>query len=429
MERILISEILKCTNGTLLKGDEKESINSISTDSRSLKAGDFFVAIKGKNFDGHEFVNKAAEAGANGILISEKPADIRAKTAVLVRDTGEALKNIAKYYLSKFKRIKVAGITGSNGKTTTKDITAECVSKKYKVLKAKGSFNNYIGMPLTIFEIDPSTQVAVLEYGTNTKGEIKSLTDIASPDISLITNIGRTHLEYFGTKEEILREKYSLIENTKINGTAILNADDDCLRTIINRIKDKRVVTFGIAAGADIKAADVQSLPEGGIGFILKAGNEEEQIKLPLIGMHNVYNALAGAAIARALNVGLRQIKEALENFKISSFHRLQKFVANGITVIDDAYNANPESVKEAINTLQKFGDNRKIAVLGDMAELGPNSPALHEEVGKKVYEAKINILLTLGEYGKGIMKGALEDGMAAHNVRHFDLFYPCFCL
>ena len=424
MERLSVKEILKCSQGSLLKGDEKYFINSISTDTRSLKKDDLFIALKGKNFNGHDFIRNAEELGAKGIVVSEdikNVKDLKFEIIIKVNDTLQSLKSIARYYLSKFKNLKIVGVTGSNGKTTTKDIIAHILGKENKVLKAKGSFNNSIGIPLTVFELNSSHNVLVLEYGTNFIGEIKELVEIASPDISVITNIGRTHLEFFKNERNVLREKMDLINGMKEDKTVIINIDDKYLVTILNSIKEKKILTYGIKNNADINAVDIYDLGERGFKFILRILDKNVEVNFPLLGMHNIYNALAGVSVGFTLGVDINIIKEALEDFKIDSPHRLEKFKIEDILIIDDSYNANPESVREAIRVLSDISGKRKIIVLGDMLELGDKEVEFHKEVGVLVKNYNIDILITLGELSENINLGALESGMSDKNMYHFD--------
>jgi len=424
MERLSVKEILKCSQGSLLKGDEKYFINSISTDTRSLKKDDLFIALKGKNFNGHDFIRNAEELGAKGIVVSEdikNVKDLKFEIIIKVNDTLQSLKSIARYYLSKFKNLKIVGVTGSNGKTTTKDIIAHILGKENKVLKAKGSFNNSIGIPLTVFELNSSHNVLVLEYGTNFIGEIKELVEIASPDISVITNIGRTHLEFFKNERNVLREKMDLINGMKEDKTVIINIDDKYLVTILNSIKGKKILTYGIKNNADINAVDIYDLGERGFKFILRILDKNVEVNFPLLGMHNIYNALAGVSVGFTLGVDINIIKEALEDFKIDSPHRLEKFKIEDILIIDDSYNANPESVREAIKVLSDISGKRKIIVLGDMLELGDKEVEFHKEVGVLVKNYNIDILITLGELSENINLGALESGMSDKNMYHFD--------
>jgi UDP-N-acetylmuramoyl-tripeptide--D-alanyl-D-alanine ligase len=424
MERLSVKEILKCSQGSLLKGDEKYFINSISTDTRSLKKDDLFIALKGKNFNGHDFIRNAEELGAKGIVVSEdikNVKDLKFEIIIKVNDTLQSLKSIARYYLSKFKNLKIVGVTGSNGKTTTKDIIAHILGKENKVLKAKGSFNNSIGIPLTVFELNSSHNVLVLEYGTNFIGEIKELVEIASPDISVITNIGRTHLEFFKNERNVLREKMDLINGMKEDKTVIINIDDKYLVTILNSIKGKKILTYGIKNNADINAVDIYDLGERGFKFILRILDKNVEVNFPLLGMHNIYNALAGVSVGFTLGVDINVIKEALEDFKIDSPHRLEKFKIEDILIIDDSYNANPESVREAIRVLSDISGKRKIIVLGDMLELGDKEVEFHKEVGVLVKNYNIDILITLGELSENINLGALESGMSDKNMYHFD--------
>ncbi|MFH1824724.1 MAG: UDP-N-acetylmuramoyl-tripeptide--D-alanyl-D-alanine ligase [Candidatus Firestonebacteria bacterium] len=434
MERIFVGEILKCCHGSLLKGNKEDGFDSISTDSRSLKRNDLFIALKGKNFDGHNFIKEVDKLGAKGIIISkeiENIKELKSKIIIKVHNTLQSLKSISKYYLSKFKDLKIIGVTGSNGKTTTKDIIAHILSKENKVLKAKGSFNNSIGISLTILELDYSYNLLVLEYGTNLKGEIKELLEIARPDIGIITNIGRTHLEFFRNEKNVFKEKMDLVRGIKEKGTAIINVDDKYLRLALPSVKNKKILTYGIKNKADVRASRIfANRPKGagfthapleGTGFTLRILNSKKTINLHLLGMHNIYNALAAVSASFSLGMNINIIKKALEDFKISSPHRLEMFKMKKVLIIDDTYNANPDSVREAIKVLKNMHSQRKIIVLGDMAELGHKEANFHKEIGALIKDGDIDILITLGELSENVNKGAMMKGMNKKNMFHFD--------
>lgn len=424
MERISVVEILKCCNGNLLKGNKEEYIDSISTDSRSMIRNDLFIALKGKNFDGHDFIRKVDELGAKGIVVSKEIENIKhlkSKIIIKVHNTLQALKSIANYYLSKFKDLKIIGVTGSNGKTTTKDIIAHILRSKNKVLKAKGSFNNSIGIPLTIFELDSSYDVLVLEYGTNSKGEIKKLLKIARPDIGIITNIGRTHLKFFKNEKNVFKEKMDLIRGIKEKGTAIINIDDKYLSSSLTSIKNRKILTYGTKNKADVNAVQIFTNTPKGMKFTLRILNSKRTINLNLLGIPNIYNTLAAVSASFSLGIDIHSIKKTLEDFKIDSPHRLEMFRIKDILVIDDTYNANPDSVRQAIKVLMSMNNSRKVIVLGDMAELGNKEVNFHKEIGALIKDCNIDILITLGKLSENVNKGAMVKRMNKKNMFHFD--------
>ena len=396
-------------------------VASISTDSRSLKKDDLFVAIKGEKFDGHSFVGSLPAAGALGAVVSAESSELKnLKLALLVKDTTEALKNIAAGYLKKLDKIKVAGISGSNGKTTTKDMLGSILSLSVKTHRPKGSFNNKIGLPLTILETDSTYGALILEYGTNHPGEIAELAGVARPDAAGITNIGVAHIGNFRTCENILEEKWTLIERLKAGGVAAVNADDKLLACKGMGLKKDRCLTFSRNGKADLWAEGITELKEGGTAFTLVYGGAKEKVRLGLLGLHNVSNALCAAAIAAGLNVDIKKIAAGLSEFKAASLHRLAVKEVRGIKVIDDAYNANPDSVKGAISALNGLQANRKIIVLGEMAELGEYSQELHESVGAEVAVGRLDVLVAVGRTGEWYKAGALIAGMKKETIHLF---------
>ena len=421
MEKILVKELAGWTGGKLLKGEASAPVTSISIDSRSLKAGALFVAIKGAKFDGHNFVEKLATAGALGAVVSRKTPGIeKLEITVLVSDTTEALKKIAAGYLKKLGKMKVAGISGSNGKTTTKDILAGILARSRKTHKARGSFNNNIGLPLTILETDSSFGALVLEYGTNHPGELAELVKVARPDAAGITNIGTAHIGNFKTRENILKEKWVLLENLKEHGVIALNADDELLAAKKDGLRNKKCLTFGTKGRADLRAENITELPAGGTVFKVAWDGAAEEVKFSLLGLHNVSNALCAAALAAGLGTGLKDIAAGLTEFKPASLHRLAVKEVNGIKIIDDAYNANPESVKGALETLKVLRAARKFIVLGEMAELGEYSREFHELIGSEAAAVRPDGLVAVGRTGAWYRSGALKTGLEACKVHLF---------
>ncbi len=421
MEKILAGELAAWTGGKLLKGENNAAVVSLSTDSRALKAGDFFVAIKGERFDGHDFVEKLSSAGALGAVVSRESLEVKKlKIALLVSDTTEALKNIAAGYLRKLDRLKVAGISGSNGKTTSKDLLGSILSGSLKTHKPKGSFNNQIGLPLTILETDSSFGALILEYGTNHPGEIASLLKVARPDVAGITNIGMAHIGNFNTRENILKEKWGLLESVKTGGLVALNIDDELLAGKKAGLKNKNCLTFGKNDRADVRAEKIFELPEGGTVFTLVYNGAKEEVKFKLLGLHNISNALCAAALAAGFGLDIKKIAAGLSGFKPVSLHRLAVKEFEGIRIIDDAYNANPDSVKGAIKTLNSLEAKRKFIVLGEMAELGEYARELHEAVGAEAAAAEPDGFFAVGSTGAWYKSGAKRAGLPEDKVRLF---------
>ena len=399
-------------------------IKGLSIDSRTIEPQNLFIAIKGEKYDGHDFIKQALDKGASCVVISEnrlKNKEIpyitstSGERAVLAKDTRTALQDIAKWYRDKFK-VKIVAITGTNGKTTTKEMIAEVLSKKYKVLRSEKSFNNQVGVPLTLLKITPETEVLVLELGMNQPGEIKILTRMANPDLGLITNIGPAHLEFMGSLEKIAQAKFELLDNMDEKGKIVLNVDDPWLSKKAKTEK-RKVFTFGLEKEADFAASNIV---QNGNGFFSFSANGTVPISLRLLGKHNIYNALAAFSVGSILKVGNEKIKEALEDYTPVQL-RMELSEVDGIKILNDSYNANPVSMQMALETLKEMKTSgNKVAVLGDMLELGEKSLEYHKKIGERVKECQIDYLFTLGELSSGITQGAKEKGFKSENIFPF---------
>ncbi len=402
MENITISEIIKATGGKLLSGNTDQIISSVSTDSRKIGKNCLFIPLKGENFNGNDFIEKAFENGAIVSFISADygPENING-SLIEVKDTLKAMQDLAKYYRNKFN-IPVIGVTGSVGKTTTKEMIAAALGKTMRVFKTEGNYNGQIGLPLTIFNLDSSYEVAILEMGVSKFGEMEKLRDIADPDIGVITNIGMSHMENFKTMENTCREKLKIVK--KENAVLYLNGDSPILLKSGKDIPQK-VVYFGLNGDYPFKCQDVYST-SGTTNLTLITPEFREEISIPCLGIHNVYNALAAIAIALGMGVHLDDIKEGLLTFK-NVVMRQQISEINGITIIDDSYNASPDSMKSAVNVLKSVGSGRKIVVMADMLELGKNSAKAHYDIGRYIAIEGIDILLTIGDESKNASDGA----------------------
>ena len=412
MEDFTVGDILKATEGRLVKGDPNSIVSGISTDSRALEEDDLFVALIGERFDGHDFISQAVSRGAMGALASRDVEGSSVEILILVEDTLQALGDIARLYRSSFS-IPVVGITGSNGKTTTKDMTASVLSQKYRVLKTEGNFNNAIGVPLTLLRLSRTHEIAVVEMGTGTPGEMLRLVEIAQPDVAVVTNVGPTHLEFFGSIDEVAAEKRILAQAASL---AVLNADDP-LAAKMRDVADGKTVLFGVDRSADVLADEIGQDQNSGLEFTLTASEGRTSVHLALLGRHNVYNALAAASVGILFHVSLDEIKKALELYRGMSM-RMQKVAVDNATIIDDTYNSNPVSLRTAVDFLSEAEcDGKKIAVLGDMLELGERSDELHREVGRFIVGHSINILLTVGDRSAKIAEAALSAGMTQDKV------------
>ena len=369
-----IPELLKATQGRLTSGDESAIVKGISIDSRHIKKGMAFIAIKGDNFDGHNFIRKSVENGANCVITDRKTSKIDNVTIIKVKNTVQALGDIARFNRNRYK-IPVIVVTGSNGKTTTKDMIARILSKDFRVLKNEGTKNNHIGLPLTLLNLDSSYDVAVLEVGTNHFGEVKYLSDIACANIGVITNIGPSHLEYFKNLGGVFKEKYDLVRNLKGPAITVLNGDDPYLRRELIKKNNKAFfIGVGVKNKSDYSASEIQDF-SGKHTFKL---NQRLKFALNAPGYYNIHNSLLAIAVARILGVEHRKIASALSSFELPK-GRLNLLKVKGVRFIDDTYNSNPLSLGQALRLLKEARvKGRKIVVMGDMLELGAASRRLH---------------------------------------------------
>lgn len=429
MENCKIRELIKAVSGKIIQGDRDCLINRISIDSRTLIPGDLFFAIIGLNFDGHDFIIEAFKKGAVGaivckgksILLQDEQID-KNKIIIEVEDTLSALQDWSKHYKDKFKTFNVC-VTGSNGKTTTKEIIAHILSQEFPLLKTSGNYNNEIGIPLTLLQLNKSHKLLVAEMGMRGLGEIKTLTTFIPPDLAVITNIGEAHIGLLGSKDNIFKAKSELLQSLDKDGIAVLNRDDPYFFKMREIVKGKKVCTFGIENKSDIMARNIKMVSDKGMRFALKVQNaKSREIYFPLLGRHNIYNALAASAASFALGIELDLIEKGLSFFKPLDLHMQLSNFYNDIKILNDSYNASPLSVKSALETLAEVAQsNRKIAILGDMLELGEKTGFYHREIGKEVAKFSIDILITVGPGGKIIAQSSKEEGMAEESVFSFE--------
>ena len=399
---------------------EHMEIKGVSIDSRTIKKGELFVAIKGARFDGHDFVPEVIKNGAWGALVD--CSELQTKYASLgglrnilpVKDTIFALQEMSQMHRKKFA-IPVIGITGSNGKTTTKEMLASILKQRGPVLKNEGNLNNHIGVPLTLLKLDAHHKSAAVEMGMSALGEINTLARLVSPDVGVITNIGPAHLEFLGTMDIVAQAKAELLGNLKTDGTAVLNADYRYFTTLKNKY-DGRVLSFGIENKADVSVSAIRQ-GKNFTDMTIEANDTRVDMRLPAVGKHNIYHALAAAAAATAVGMPLEAVKYGLEDFSPVAMRSELKQV-KGRTVLADYYNANPGSVKAALETLISLRAGRKsVAVLGDMLELGDTAAGAHREVGRTVAHLGVDVLITMGSLAIYINEGALEAGMPKDRV------------
>lgn len=412
MKKLVIKEILDKVNG---KSDYPETaFRGVFTDTRKPLKGGLFIALKGENFNGNDFVEKAFDEGANAVLCDKSVKTPR--PAIFVDDVSVSLLLLARYYGSLFN-IPTVGITGSVGKTTTKDMTALVLSGKFKTVKTEGNLNNNIGLPMSIFNIEEDTEAAVFEMGMNHKGEISSLSKTLRPALGVITNIGSSHIENLGSRENILKAKMEILDGMEKGAVLLLNGDCDLLENV--RLSDYNVIFFGINnKNCEIRAEKVEILNDC-TRFDISYNSKSYPVVLPVAGEHFVYDALAAFSAGVLLGADPLSAGLSLKSYAPSGLRQKIEIV-NGATFIEDCYNASPDSVKAAINVLSNMKDKRKIAVLGDMLELGVYSQKAHEDLGKYLVFKNIDILFTYGEKSRFIAKEANKNGMNAKNIHSF---------
>lgn len=412
-----IEEILKVTEGSLISGGRSASIDaaSISTDSRTIKKGEFFLPLKGDRFDGERFVAEALSRGAKGAFVTRpqghKATRSQEKIIIKVKDTVKALQEIAHYHRMKFN-IPIIGITGSNGKTTTKDMMAQIFSQRFNVLKSEGTKNNHIGVPQTLLKMNNRHDICILEFGANHRGEIRLLADMARPDLAVITNIGPSHLKFLRDLKGVFLTKKEIIGFFGRKNVLIVNGDDEYLSGIGKRCF--RIIRFGFNERNDLRAS-LTSVGFGRIEFIL---NDKWPFKLNILGTHNVYNALAAIAAARHYKLGMESIKKGLAGYSPTHM-RLNIKNIGGITVVNDAYNSNPSSMKCAIVTMKDMPAKAKWIVSADMLELGEREDYFHMAIGEYIARSGFNGLLTLGRLSVATHRRAIECGMSKENAWH----------
>lgn len=413
---INFDELLQWTDGEVLLKKEETIFNKLSTDTRKIETNNIFLALKGENFNGNKYVKEAFEKGASIVIIDEVLIDLKEfegkGTIIKVRDTNDALLSLAKEYRKKLN-IKVVGITGSTGKTSTKDLVAAFLSGKYKVFKTKGNFNNHIGLPLMILELDSSYDVAVLELGMSNLGEIHTLAECSRPDIALITNIGLSHMENLKTQENILKAKLEITDYFNDNNVLIVNGEDEYLKNINH--KNYKIVKTGFKEGNEYLGSEVE-LGDDFTSFMLEAEGNKYPFKLPMVGVHNILNALLAAAVSRELGVTYDEMANSIKNIENTSM-RLEFIQGNKFTIINDCYNASPDSMKAALDVLNTRRGSRKIAILGTMNELGTAAKEAHQNIGQYA-EEKVDLLIVTGEYQEDYKLGYQRENIMIYNTK-----------
>ena len=427
MMTLTVSEIARLSHGVVsdLADPAAPVIGPVVVDSRRVTRGSLYVAVSGARVDGHDFVVQAVADGASVVLASRPVA----APAIVVADTVRALGDLARGYLHRLANPVIVGVTGSSGKTSTKDIVGQLLTRLGPTVAPEGSFNTEVGLPLTVLRADADTRYLVLEYSARGVDHIAYLCGIARPQIGVVLNVGTAHLGEFGTRSAVAQAKGELVEALPDDGLAVLNADDDAVFAMAARTS-ARVVTFGLGTHADVRAVDVELDGLARPSFRVLTARGEVGVSLSLHGAHYVSNALAATAVALELGLDLEAIAAGLAGIKVVSKWRMQVSErADGVVVINDAYNANPESVKAALAALAAMGSgeqgarqpHRMHAVLGVMAELGPAAPAAHREVGAAAALIGVHQLVVVGTAAQGIADGAIEAGLAPERVTVVD--------
>jgi UDP-N-acetylmuramoyl-tripeptide--D-alanyl-D-alanine ligase len=387
-----------------------------SIDSRTVGPGELFFAVKGERLDGHDFVKSALEKGAVGAVVrKDQWGRYPQRTRLLaVEDTLTALQTLATAVRKLWGKPLIA-VTGSAGKTTTKDAIAHVLSTRFKVMKSEGNFNNHFGLPLMLLKLEPEYDVAVIEMGMSHAGEIRALAKIAQPEIGVVTNVAPVHLEFFDSLAGIARAKYELVESLPANGVAVLNADDEYVSQFGRDFKGK-VVMYGTRATADVRAENVQSKGTEGVEFDVAIGSLREHATLPLVGEHNVLNALAAVAVGMERGLKAAEAVGALATLAPAD-KRGQVLQVGNITVINDCYNSNPKALEAMVDALATMAGKRRIVVAGEMLELGPAGEEMHRQAGQHIAEKKIDVLVGVRGLGQAMVEGARNAGIPAEFV------------
>lgn len=416
-KKITVNKILEICNGKLISGDVNIEIEEYSKDTRTLNKGDMYLGIKGEKINGNDYIEKAFINGAIGCITDgEINVEIlnkyKNKIIIKVEDTVKAIQELAKYKRSLYN-IPVIAVTGSVGKTSTKDIIANVLAQKFKVLKTEGNMNNHIGLPMTLLKLKDHTAI-VVEMGMNHFGEISLLTDIAKPTGCVITNIGTSHIGNLGSRENILKAKLEILEGLKKEGFVLINNDNDLLENWGKKELKHKVYTYGIENDSTYMAKNITTLESSS-----KLEINGIKVSVPIGGIHFVYNAVCAFAVGDMLNIEKEKIVKGISDFKLTAKRMDTEIINGNIKVINDSYNASYDSMKSALEVMKNTKATRKIAILGDMLELGKYAKELHEKVGEEVVKNKIDILITIGENAKNIANKAKEHKM--ENVYMFD--------
>lgn len=419
--QLTAATVAVAAGGELIAGDSAQAIDGFSIDSRTLAAGDLFVAIRGEHFDGHRFVGAACDRGAVGVIVDDASAIAtmpEGVVTIVVKETVAGLQALARY-VRRQSRAKVAAITGSAGKTTTKETAAAFLESKYGVFRNRGNLNNHIGLPLSLLELRRGPDIAVVELGMNHAGEISTLVGIAEPEVRVWTNVGSAHLEFFASVEAIADAKAEILEGARTSDVLVANADDPLVMARVQRFAG-RVVTFGFTPSADVRAANVRDHGLDGLEAELQTPAGSVRLKCPLIGQANLANVLAAAAVAIQFEISLSEISTTTQTLRPMHHRGEVRRLARGLTVIDDSYNSNPSALERAVLVLARARGQRRIAVVGEMLELGESSIPLHEQCGRVIAASGVDSLVTVGgESARALGRAAVTAGMSPSAVVH----------
>jgi UDP-N-acetylmuramoyl-tripeptide--D-alanyl-D-alanine ligase len=417
MRRCTLEEVARFSGGRLIKGDPALPVDRLHTDTRTLHAGDCFVALQGDRFDGHTFVAQVRNHGAVAALVSHRPnaSDLPDDLGLVeVPNTLEALQRFAANY-RQLLSVKTIGVTGSSGKTSTKELIASVLRTRFKTKATEGNLNNHIGVPLTLIRLDEDDEYGVVEMGMNHPGEIAPLVQMAAPEIGVISSIGPAHIEFFADQAAIAREKSELIAGLPAEGLAVLNSDDEWSRRVADRTH-ARVVWTGNGPASTWRADDLQVAPDA-LSFRLTHGSESQLVRLPVVNRVMVANALLAAAVGDECGLTLAEIARGLEAVQLPG-SRMKVLNAHGAWIINDAYNANPDSMKAALVALREFpGATRRLAVLGSMGELGRHAAELHHAVGEFAARQDLAFLVAVGPHAEAYAKGAMAAGLSHNQI------------
>lgn len=415
MKELSVQQVLEATGGTLICGSSNQNFSGITTDSRNVAYGELFIPLAGETFDAHDFIDSALKSGAGGVL-THRDIKLDTDSAVIrVQDTKKAYGDIARYY-RKCINPKTVAVTGSVGKTTTKDMIACVLSSHFKTTSTEKNYNNDIGVPKTLLRLKEDDEAAVIEMGMNHFGEIRYLASIVWPDAAVITNIGMSHIENLGSQAGILKAKLEVLDYLSEDGVLFVNGDDALLKAVK---AERKTVRFGLdAATCDYYACSIE-LGSEDVSFQVVHGQKKAHVHLQVPGRHNVYNALAAIAVGEYFGLTLQEAARGVEKF-VPGDKRMHILKANSLLILNDCYNASPASVEAAVNVLCGLESQRKIAVLGDIKELGDYAPAAHGKIGKKIASCGLACLIAIGDNAKFLCRGAIEGGMQPEQVLLF---------